>query len=443
MPWTSSFTNEAGGFASFIAQVQKSYVPERDLDGRKFDKTMSRLRARVEDTAAARAELAARDLDLSRREDEQRVLNVLRNIDVIRLVVLRALQAVEYRRHALWNFKQIVATLYDIDAWSRRLFREVDAAIARAPAASDLLACYFRSFGDGTRTFPLTIESHARYVMVRHCVRASNEIDLRELRRFSHYFYRAQPALVAAAAEAGMRRAMNDYATAFQLSHSPVGMSYHELGVAAERIRLALERRRGAFTLQGLARIEQFLAKHDAIVAQSPTWQRFADLAARPEATFERSYRLVRLSAQVLTEIANLSSIQFSANIEMYLGFRLRAAQTLYEAFPHGPQNTAAAVMVMHDFIFAIRDILMFLAKTVAHSAAQPLDRETTPASDQPSRAAVAAAVTFFRLVEPAALELAREGAEHFGWLAPFYDGLDDLPAALASELLSFAPRKH
>ena len=45
MPLSGSFTDEAGGFASFLHQVQKSYVPERDVDGRKFDKAMSRLRA--------------------------------------------------------------------------------------------------------------------------------------------------------------------------------------------------------------------------------------------------------------------------------------------------------------------------------------------------------------------------------------------------------------
>jgi hypothetical protein len=439
MPWTSSFTNEAGSFASFIAQVQKSYVPEQDLDGRKFDKAMNRLRGRLDDTASARAHLAARPIDLTRREDEQRVAAVLRNIDIIRLVALRALQAVEYRRHALWNFKQIVATIYDIDSWSRRLFHEADAAIAQATPASGLLTSYFRSFGDGTRTFPITVDGSARYVMARHAVRISNEIDLREQRRFSHYFYRAQPALIAAADEAGMRRPMQDYATAFQLSRSPIGMSYLELGIAAEAIRLAIESRRGAFTLQGMARIEQFLAKHDALMAQSPTWQRLAALAARPGTSFEGAFRMVRLAQPVLTEIGNLSSIQFSANIEMYLGFRLRAAERLYQSFPRGPENVASAVMVMHDFLFAIRDILMFLAKTIVQNEAEAAP-SPLPA-DQPSRAAVAATVTFFRLVEDTALELARESEEYFGWLKPFYQELDGLPASLTAELLTFNPR--
>jgi hypothetical protein len=440
MPWTNSFTNEAGSFASFIAQVQKSYVPEQDLDGRKFDKAMNRLRSRLDDTASARAHLAARGLDLNRREDEQRVVAVLRNIDIIRLVVLRALQAVEYRRHALWNFKQIVATTYDIDAWSRHLFDEVDATVAKAPPASALLNSYFRSFSDGTRTFPLTIEGSTRYAMARHAVRVSNEVDLREMRRFSNYFYRAQPALIAAADEAGIRRPMQDYVTAFQLSRSPIGMSWLELGIAAESIRLAVESRRSAFTLQGMTRMEQFLAKHDAIMAQSPTWARLATLAAAPDASFEGAFRMVRLAQPILTEIGNLSSIQFSSNIEMYLGFRLRAAEKLYQSFPHGPENVSSAVMVMHDFVFAIRDILMFMAKTVVQSGSEPAPAPLP--ADLPAAAAVGATVTFFRLIEETALELARESAGHFGWLKPFYAELDDLPASLSAELLIFNPAR-
>ena len=111
MPLSSSFTDEGGGFATFLHQVQKSYVPERDIDGRKFDKAMSRLRARLEETTAARADLAG-DLDLRCREDEERVCAVLTGITAIRFLSLRALQAVEYRRQSLWNFSQIVSTLY-------------------------------------------------------------------------------------------------------------------------------------------------------------------------------------------------------------------------------------------------------------------------------------------------------------------------------------------
>lgn len=440
MPWTDSFTNEAGSFASFIAQVQKSYVPEQDLDGRKFDKALNRLRSRLEDTASARTRLAAKLLDLSRREDEQRVTAVIRNIDIIRLVVLRALQAVEYRRHALWNFKQIVATLYDIDAWSRRLFREVDDAVASAPPASGMLASYFRSFGDGTRTFPLTIDGNSRYVMARHAVRVSNEIDLRELRRFSHYFYRAAPALVAAADEAGMRRPMQNYVTAFQLPRSPIGMNYLELGIAAQALRLALDRRRNAFSLQGKARIEQLLAKHDAVISQSPTWQRLSALAAQPQASVDATIDLLRLAEPILVEIANLSSIQFSANIEMYLGFRLRAAQILPQISPQDVENAAAAVMVMQDFIFAIRDILLFMAKTVMQNQDAPGDAKALASADQPSRAAVGATVTFFRLIEEPARALAGAGSGYFGWLEPFYAELDHLPAKLSGELLAFNP---
>ena len=443
MAWTNSFTNEGGSFASFIAQVQKSYVPEQDLDGKKFAKAMSRLRGRLDDTAAARTQLIAAPLDLRRRADELRVTAVLKNIDIIRLVALRALQAVEYRRHALWNFKQIVETLYDIDAWSRRLFHEVDEAVENAPPASDVMMSYFRSFGDGTRTFPLTIEGNTRYAMAPHAIRVSNEIDLRELRRYSHYFYRAAPALVAAAAEAGMRTAMQKYVGAFQLSRSPVGMNYVELGVAAEEIRLYLERHRSAFTLQGMARLDQFLAKHDAVIGQSQTWLRFASLAARPEATFEGSYQLVRLAAEVLAEVRNLSSIQFSSNIDMYLGFRLRAAEKLHQTFPNGPENVRAAVMVMHDFVFAIRDILLFMAKTVVQQRTAPAELPSPLPGDLASRPAVGAAIMFFRLIEDAALDLAGTGAEYFGWLKPFYAELDDLPSAVANEVLTFNPGRR
>ena len=133
MPLSSSFTDEGGGFASFLHQVQKSYVPERDIDGRKFDKAMSRLRARLEETTTARAELGG-DLDLRRREDEDRVSTVLTGITAIRFLALRALQAVEYRRQSLWNFSQIVATLYELDAWSRRMFEAVDSRNRRHAA---------------------------------------------------------------------------------------------------------------------------------------------------------------------------------------------------------------------------------------------------------------------------------------------------------------------
>jgi hypothetical protein len=97
MPLSSSFTDEGGSFASFLHQVQKSYVPERDVDGRKFEKAMGRLRARLEETTTARAELGG-DLDFSHRDDEGRLANVLTGITAIRFLALRALQAVEYRR---------------------------------------------------------------------------------------------------------------------------------------------------------------------------------------------------------------------------------------------------------------------------------------------------------------------------------------------------------
>jgi hypothetical protein len=442
MPLSSSFTDEGGGFASFLHQVQKSYVPERDIDGRKFDKAMSRLRARLEETNTARAELAG-DLDLRCRDDEDRLSVVLTGITAIRFLSLRALQAVEYRRQSLWNFSQIVTTLYDLDAWSRRMFEAVDSRIADTTAGSGVVASYFQSFSDGTRAFPITIEGNCRYVMARQLSRISNEIDLREIRRFGDYFQRVAPALVTTAADAGMRAAMQKYVTAFQLSRSPVGMSFLELGVAAEEMKLWIDQHRGQFSLQGMARIEQFLARHDAMLQGSRTWQRLQGLASRPEASFERTAQLVVLCKPIFTEIRNLSSIQFSANIEMYLGFRLRAAERLVQALPHGPGNMPALVTVLHDFVFAIRDILLFMGKTVVQSREQPRNSSASLPEGAPSKGTVAATVTFFRLIEDAARELAARAPEHFGWLDQFYAELDDLPADVAGELLAFTPRSR
>jgi hypothetical protein len=440
MPLSSSFTDEGGGFASFLHQVQKSYVPERDIDGRKFDKAMSRLRARLEETTAARADLAG-DLDLRCREDEDRVCAVLTGITAIRFLSLRALQAVEYRRQSLWNFSQIVSTLYELDTWSRRMFETVDGRIADTASRNGVTASYFESFGDGTRTFPLVIEGNHRYVMARQLSRISNEIDLKEIRRFGDYFQRVAPALVSTAADAGMRAAVQKYVTAFQLSRSPVGMNFLELGVAAEEMKLWLERHREQFSMQGMARIEEFLARHDAMLQSSPTWQRLQALACRPEATFERTAQLIVLCKPIYNEIRNLSSIQFSANIEMYLGFRLRAAERLVQAFPHGPANLPALVTVLHDFAFAIRDILLFMGKTVVQSLQAPEHPAATSAEGEPSKGAVAATVTFFRLIEESARELAARAPEHFGWLDQLYAGLDDLPDEVADELLAFTPR--
>ncbi|MGE0034684.1 MAG: hypothetical protein AB7S93_03535 [Xanthobacteraceae bacterium] len=438
MPLSSSFTDEGGGFASFLHQVQKSYVPERDIDGRKFDKAMSRLRARLEETTTARADLAG-DLDLRCRADEDNVAAVLTGITAIRFLSLRALQAVEYRRQSLWNFSHIVSTLYELDTWSRRMFDAVDSRIADTATDGGVVASYFQSFGDGTRTFPLAIEGHCRYVMARQLSRISNEIDLKEIRRFGDHFQRVAPALVSTAADAGMRAAMQKYVTAFQLCRSPVGMNFLELGVAAEEMKLWLERHREQFTPQGIARIEQFLDRHDAMLQGSRTWQRLQALAARPEATFERSAQLIVLCKPIYNEIRNLGSIQFSANIDMYLGFRLRAAERLVQAFPHGPANLPALVTVLHDFAFAIRDILLFMGKTVVQSLQESPD--APPADGEPSKGAVAATVTFFRLIEDAARELATRAPEHFGWLDQLYAELDDLPAEVSGELLAFTPR--
>ncbi len=119
----------------------------------------------------------------------------------------------------------------------------------------------------------------------------------------------------------------------------------------------------------------------------------------------ERTAQLVVLSKPILNEIRNLSSIQFSANIDMYLGFRLRAAERLVQAFPHGPQNLPALVTVLNDFVFAIRDILLFMGKTVVQNLEQP-SASSTPLDGAPSTGAVAATVTFFRLIEGAARDL-------------------------------------
>jgi hypothetical protein len=440
MPLSNSFTDEGGGFASFLHQVQKSYVPERDIDARKFDKAMSRLRARLEETTAARVDLA-RDIDLRCREDENRVATVLTGITAIRFLSLRALQAVEYRRQSLWNFSHIVSTLYELDAWSRRMYEAVDGRISDTTSGSGVIASHFKSFSDGTRTFPLAIDGNRRYVMARQLSRISNEIDLKEIRRFGDYFQRVAPALVTTASDAGMRAAMQKYVTAFRLSRSPVGMNFLELGVAAEEMKLWIERHRDQFSLQGIARIEQFLTRHDAMMQGSPTWARFQDLARRPEATFERTAQLIVLCKPIFNEIRNLSSILFSANIEMYLGFRLRAAERLLQAFPHGPANLPALVTVLHDFAFAIRDILMFIGKTVVQSLRHPPHPDHPPADGEPSKGAIAATVTFFRLIEDSARELAARAPEHFGWLDQLYTELDDLPDAVAGELLAFTPR--
>ena len=53
----------------------------------------------------------------------------------------------------------------------------------------------------------------------------------------------------------------------------------------------------------------------------------------------------------------------------------------------------------------------------------------------------MAATVTFFRLIEDAARELAACAPEHFGWLDQLYAELDDLPAEVTGELLAFTPR--
>ncbi len=105
-----------------------------------------------------------------------------------------------------------------------------------------------------------------------------------------------------------------------------------------------------------------------------------------------RTAQLVVLSKPIFTEIKNLSSIQFSANIEMYLGFRLRAAEKLVQAFPHGPQNLPALVTVLHDFVFAVRDILLFMGKTIVQSLEQPRNSSAPLPDGAPSKGAVAAA---------------------------------------------------
>ena len=223
--------------------------------------------------------------------------------------------------------------------------------------------------------------------MARQLSQISNEIDLREIRRFGDYFQRVGPALVSTAADAGIRVAMQKYVTAFQLSRSPVGMNFLELGVAAEELKLWIEQNREQFSLQGMTRVEQFLARHDAMLQGSRTWQRLQAQASRPEADFRATAQLVVLSKPIFTEIKNLSSIQFSANIEMYLGFRLRAAEKLVQAFPHGPQNLPALVTVLHDFVFAVRDILLFMGKTIVQSLEQPRNPSAPLPDGAPSKA--------------------------------------------------------
>ena len=127
----------------------------------------------------------------------------------------------------------------------------------------------------------------------------------------------------------------------------------------------------------------------------------------------------------------------------MYLGFRLRAAERLVQAFPHGPENNAAFVTVAHDFVFAIRDILLFMAKSIAQNLDQPAQSGSAAAGGCAVAAARSrAAITFFRLIEDAARELSAHAPEHFGWLDQFYAELGDLPAAMAGELLTFQPRR-
>jgi hypothetical protein len=239
-----------------------------------------------------------------------------------------------------------------------------------------------------------------------------------------------------------MRSALQKYITAFQLSRSSVGMNFLELGVAAEEIRLWMERHRERFSPEGLACVEAFLDRHDAILQGSPTWRKVQSLARRPEATLELTAQLVVLSKPILSEIRNLSSIQFSANIDMYLGFRLRAAERLLQAFPHGPQNLPALVTVLNDFVFAIRDILLFMGKTVVQNLEQP-SASSTPLDGAPSTGAVAATVTFFRLIEGAARDLSECAPELYGWLDQLYGVMDDLPDEVSSELLAFTPRSR
>ncbi len=191
-----------------------------------------------------------------------------------------------------------------------------------------------------------------------------------------------------------------------------------------------------------MARLDQFLAKHDAIMLGSQTWQRLLALASSPQATFERTSQLVVLAKPIFAEIRNLSSIQFSSNIEMYLGFRLRAAERLVQAFPHGPENKPSLVMVANDFVFAVRDIMLFMAKSIAQNLDQPRNPGAPLPEGAPSRPAVAASIGFFRLIEDAARELSAHAPEHFGWLDRFYAELSDLPAAMAGELLTFQPRR-
>ena len=441
MPLSSSFTDEGGSFASFLHQVQKSYVPERDVDGRKFEKAMGRLRARLEETTTARAELGG-DLDLSHRDDDGRLANVLTGITAIRFLALRALQAVEYRRQSLWNFSQIVSTLYELDAWSRRMFETVDSRIADSAHGNGVIASYFNSFTDGTRTFPLAIEGNSRYVMARQLGRISNEIDLREIRRFGGLRPKSRTGT-------GLGRDRSRHAfRAAEVRHRIPALPL----VGRHELPRTRRRRRGDQIVDGTPPREVFAAgfglrrslprparRDPAGVA---TWRKAQSLARRPEATLERTAQLVVLSKPILNEIRNLSSIQFSANIDMYLGFRLRAAERLVQAFPHGPQNLPALVTVLNDFVFAIRDILLFMGKTVVQNLEQP-SASSTPLDGAPSTGAVAATVTFFRLIEGAARDLSECAPELYGWLDQLYGVMDDLPTEVSSELLAFTPRSR
>ena len=444
MPLSSSFTDEGGGFASFLHQVQKSYVPERDLDGRKFDKAMGRLRARLEETTTARAELAG-DLDLRRRDDEDRLVASADRHHGIRFLVVagvaggRVSPSVALELLADRRRRSTTSTPGRAECSKRSTAGSPDArrtAAASSPATSS-------RFADGTRTFPLTIEGNS---------------PLRDGASARPHQQRDRPA-----GDAPLRRLLPTRGAGTGVGR---GRSRHALRDAEIRHRIpalplvgrhelprARRRRRGDEIVDRTpsradsrcrawrgSTVPRPARRHPAGIANLAA---AAALARRPEATFERTASSSCCAKPILNEIRNLSSIQFSANIDMYLGFRLRAAERLVQTFPHGPAERAGAG----------HGAARLRVRHPRHPAVHGQDRRAEPGAASavvhtapdgaPSTGAVAATVTFFRLIEDAARDLSACAPELFGWLDQLYGVLDDLPAEVSSELLAFTPRSR
>jgi hypothetical protein len=275
---------------------------------------------------------------------------------------------------------------------------------------------------DGTKTLELDIDQELkRYTINSAYVSINDEFTLRHIEEYRSYLIGISKRIVAHTSNISeiMSDAFERYHASLRKSASRV--DFLELGLIGDEIRLYFPKCRPSLSEDAAALVEAFLVNHEAIMNQSQKWKGFRSASLTSEGVLQRNRALFACFIEVFEKLKDAKDT-FDSAVTDALTIRLDRLKILDQRLRDPSEKDPAYFDIRQHFISGIRDVLLFLGKTVSQLMTTAKGQFADKGGKLIAASIIGVSLAFLESIKELAIKLAIEDPTHFGWLKSLYD---------------------